>query len=376
MANDPYARLIAHMQEWFIGLPETEEMRRLLEARLSPPEAVFLARLPFMPRTVEELAEAFGETAGALGARLDPLARRGLVFRHESRGTVRYALNESMFMFFRSPFWAGTDDAKTRELARLSNRYFYPAYGQEFGRIPSTGLRAIPIRKTVQDPRRIQPFEDVVQVLEREELVCVAHCPCRQRRNLDAEATPCRHETRNCLHFGRLARYMIQQGMGVEIGRREAAEVLEASADAGLVHGISGHRGQPDSICNCCSCCCIYLQSANVLGLFGHQASNYRAHVDEAACVGCGQCEERCPMGAVRLEVRAGARNKAGKISAVDSGRCIGCGVCAHKCPSAAIRLRHGGPEADIPETERALAQRMARERNRRAPGLMKSPPG
>jgi ferredoxin len=368
--QNPYARLIAHMQEWVIGLPETETMQRLLEARMTPEESEFLARLPFLPHTLVQLADAHGASLEALSARLDPLARRGLVFRHESRGTIRYALNESMFMFFRSPFWAGAEDETTRELASLSNRYFYPTYGKEFGRIPTTGLRALPIRKTIQDPRRIRPFEDVMRVLEGEATICVAHCPCRQRRNLDPESTPCRHETRNCLHFGRLGRYMIQQGMGQPISLPEAADILAAAADAGLVHGISGHKGAPDSICNCCACCCIYLQSANVLGLNGHQASNYRARVAEATCVGCGTCEERCPMNAVRLEARAEAHNKTDRVSTVDAERCIGCGVCAHKCPTSAIVLGPREQEADIPETERDMAQRMALERNRRAPGL------
>ena len=89
-----------------------------------------------------------------------------------------------MFMLYRSPFWAGRDDEKTKKLARLSNRYFYPTYGQEFGRIQTTGLRAIPLNRTIEDPRQIQPYEDVIQVVENEDYICVAHCPCRQRMNL------------------------------------------------------------------------------------------------------------------------------------------------------------------------------------------------
>ena len=368
--SKPYARLIAHMQEWIIGMPDTAELRELLAARLTPEEAGLLAELPLLPHTAGQLADAWGWTTEALAARLDPLARKGVVFRHEARGTVRYALNESMFMFFRSPFWSGCDDAQTRRLAQLSNRYFYPVYGREFGRGATTGLRALPVQRTIADPRRIQPFEDVVAVLDREEVICVAHCPCRQRKNLDPEATPCRHETRNCLHFGRLARYMLAQGMGEEIGRRQAEDILAASADAGLVHGISGHTGAPDSICNCCACCCIYLQSANVLGLNGHQRSNYLAAVDAPVCAGCGKCETRCPMRAVRLADSVAASSKTGRLAVVDAGRCIGCGVCGHKCPTGAIRLSPRPQTEDFAESEREMARRMARERGLAARGL------
>ena len=365
-----FSRLIEHMQDWIIGLPDAEEIQELLEARFTPEEAEFLADFPFLPHTIEQLSEKLGTPVDELSARLDPMAKKGLIFRHESRNTTRYALNESMFMLYRSPFWAGKDDEKMKEFARAANRYFYPTYGKEFGRIPSTGLRAIPIERTIEDPRQIQPYEDVVQVIEREDYMCVASCPCRQRMNLDPDSPSCKHETVNCLHFGRLAKYMVKQGMGKRISLEETREILEASADAGLVHGISGHQGAPDSICNCCSCCCIYLQSAHVFGLHGHQRSNYYADVNIPTCKGCGLCEERCPMKAIKMEASTEAKNKKGKISVVDTERCIGCGVCAHKCPTQSITLVHREGEESIPETERELAQRMARERGRKAVGL------
>jgi len=361
--KNQYSRLAKHMQSWIIGLPDHEEVMPLLEARLTSEEAGFLADFPFFPQTIEQLAEKFSTTTDELSARLDPMARKGLVFRHESRKTVRYALNESMFMLYRSPFWSGRDDEETRNLARLSNRYFYPIFGTEFGAHPTTGLRAIPIDRTIEDPRQVQPFEDVVQVLEQEDYFCVAHCPCRQRKNLDPDSHSCKHETLNCLHFGRLARYMVQQDMGKEISIEETREILEAAADAGLVHAISTHLTAPDSICNCCSCCCIYLQSAHVLQLHGHQRSNYVASIEAQTCKGCGLCVERCPMEALRLEDSPEANNKTGKASVIDPEKCIGCGVCSHKCPTQSISLLHREGEEDFPETEREMAVQMGKER-------------
>ncbi len=360
---DHYSRLIKHMKGWIIGLPDAEDMLPLLEARMTPEEAEFLATFPFLPKTIEELSQTYDAPIDDLQARLDPMARKGLIFRHESRSTVRYALNGSMFMLYRSPFWSGRDDKETRKLARLSNKYFYPVYGHEFGGYPTTGLRAIPIQKTLEDLRQVRPFEDIIQVLDREDYFCVAHCPCRQRKNLDPDSESCEHETFNCLHFGRLARYMVQQGMGKEIGREETGEILAAAADAGLVHAISTHLKAPDSICNCCSCCCIYIQSSNVLGAHGHQRSNYRAEATARTCKGCGLCEKRCPMNAIELTPSPEAENKTGMASVVDGDRCIGCGVCVHKCPTQSIRLALLPEEEAFPVTEREMAEQMARER-------------
>jgi ferredoxin len=53
------------------------------------------------------------------------------------------------------------------------------------------------------------------------------------------------------------------------------------------------------------------------------------ARVDQEKCVGCGQCEAVCPVGAVKLAN--------GKASVNE--QCIECGACVSECPSEAISL-------------------------------------
>lgn len=115
-----YWRLIAHMHQFLVGLPDSRVLISLLETRLSHEEAEFFAGFPFLPHTIEQLAEKFKMPIKQLSAKLDPLARRGLIFRHESSHTIRYALNDSMFVFYRSPFWPGKEDQKSRRGAGLS----------------------------------------------------------------------------------------------------------------------------------------------------------------------------------------------------------------------------------------------------------------
>jgi formate hydrogenlyase subunit 6/NADH:ubiquinone oxidoreductase subunit I len=206
---------------------------------------------------------------------------------------------------------------------------------------------------------------NVIQVLEGEDFFCTSHCPCRQRKNLDPDAPSCKHETFNCLHFGRLARYMVKCGMGKQISREETMEILEAAADAGLVHGISNTRTGMDTICNCCACCCLFLESAHVLQLDGHQPSNYVVHLNSETCKGCALCVKRCPMDALQLRVSAKARNKVGKVAVLNPDLCIGCGVCAHKCSSQSLTLMHRDAGQDFPENFRDMAYRMEKERGR-----------
>lgn len=357
MSSDKrYERFIQHLRGWMFGMPEAEEVIPLLETRLTTEEAEFLADIPFFPHSIEQLTEKLGIPAAELSARLDPLARRGIVFRHESKDTVRYALNDSLFMFLRSPFWAGKTDETTRKLAVLGNKYFTNTYGVEFGKHPTMGLRAIPVEKTIKDTREIRPYEDVVKVIEQEDYFCTSTCPCRHRNNLDPDRTICKHETFNCLHFGRLARYMVQQGMGKEITREQAGQILRDAAEAGLVHGISNTQNGMDTICNCCSCCCLFFESMKVLQLNGIQASNYIVQIDTETCIGCGLCVERCPADALELM---------DTVSTLSPALCLGCGVCVYECPTESMSLVLREKDQDFPKNFREAAYRMEKERGR-----------
>ncbi|MDD4162218.1 MAG: 4Fe-4S binding protein [Methanothrix sp.] len=53
------------------------------------------------------------------------------------------------------------------------------------------------------------------------------------------------------------------------------------------------------------------------------------AVVDEKKCLGCGDCVERCPIGAIALD-------KDG-LAAIDKEKCTGCLKCAKACPNEAI---------------------------------------
>ncbi|MBI4596479.1 MAG: 4Fe-4S binding protein [Candidatus Tectomicrobia bacterium] len=355
--KSPYSRFIEHMRSWAIGLPESEVLIPLLQTRLTPEESEFLADLPFLPIAIEQLTEQFKTPIVELSARLDPLATRGLLFRHESKDTIRYALNDSVFIFYRSPFWAGRDDDSTQKLATLANQYLHEAMGAEYRSYPTSVLRALPVETGIKDERKVLPYEDVVQILESEDYFCTSTCPCRHRKNLDPNASNCKHETFNCLHFGRLAQYMVRNGMGKEITREETMDILRAAAEAGLVHGIGNLKERSDTICNCCSCCCIFLEPLkNPQVQKSFQPSNYMVEMDTESCKGCGLCVKRCPMGALELVE---------KLLRLKPDLCIGCGVCAYKCPTQSLGLVHREKEQDFPLNGRDWIYRMGMERGR-----------
>lgn len=364
-----YAHFVSWMKKTWWGLPEAPEMLPAVRAGYTPEEACFLTGMPFSPKPLEELAQVRGMSPAELAAALDDMARKGLVMRADRGGSVRYGLNDTFFVWLRTAFWPGRDDERSRSLAPRVNDYF-PVFFDQYRGIEHRGLRALPVEETISTEglKQAVPYEEVAKVLEAQDYFCVTVCPCRHRKNLDPAAPNCRHTTENCLHFGGLARYIVENGLGREITREDARRVLLEAADEGLVHGVSNWLEGVDTICNCCKCCCMWFEGFHVLKhAKSMDASNYILRAEPATCKACGLCAKRCPMEALSLEPSPLAENKKGLAASLKEDLCIGCGVCARKCPTGSLSLMRREITADPPRDPREYATRFMEDRLRRS---------
>jgi heterodisulfide reductase subunit A len=71
------------------------------------------------------------------------------------------------------------------------------------------------------------------------------------------------------------------------------------------------------------------------------QVSPLVSQVDAEKCDGCGICAEVCAFGAIILEDKVGAGNRADYRSKNILASCKGCGLCAASCPQKAIDMFH-----------------------------------
>jgi ferredoxin len=95
-------------------------------------------------------------------------------------------------------------------------------------------------------------------------------------------------------------------------------------------------------------------------------ASPFVAALDAELCNGCGVCETRCQMEAVRVD---------GDTAALDLDRCIGCGLCVTTCPTGALMLLRK-PEAEqppVPNTTTGTYIRVGRARGKMGIGQIVS---
>ena len=285
-------------------------------------------------------------------------------------GTVRYHLHD-ILTIYRTFGWPGKRDEYSKTVGPLQHKYLMQGLLSPWRTVQEKGLRVLPIGVTIEDQRGVMPYEEAVKILDKVEYFTVSHCPCREANNLDPESPDCRFSTEVCLHFDRLGHYVVENGMGREITRQETEEILKRCAELGLIHGISNQQEKPDTICNCCSDCCIWFLAIKQYGhACGLTPSNYLVAVNVTTCIGCGSCINRCPMEALHLmdvpsskgrEITAASDNgterrlinKNGKVAELIPGRCIGCGVCAYKCPSKSLALERNQVEHKPPKTGR-----------------------
>ncbi len=352
-------------------MPESEELAPLIEACYTEEEAEFLTGIPLSLSDLEHLAVLKEMDESELMSKLDELAGLGLIFRSRQGGRLRYRLNPPRFVFLRSFFWPGREDDYTKDVASGVTRYYKDGFGNHWKDVQTKGLRALPIGKTIEDPRRVLPYEDVRHVLQKQDRFAVASCACRHRYNMDSNSPDCKHETETCLHFGKLADYIIDNGLGRKISRDEAEEILARSAEAGLVHAVSNWQEGVDTICNCCQCCCVYFQAFHSLKHAGSMSpSNYHVETNPETCSGCGLCVKRCPMDALYLKPDRDTKNKKGKTSAIKAGLCIGCGVCAYACPTESLSLQRRGeiidPPLDVADLKKRYMEETAKTRKAR----------
>ncbi|MFH2131901.1 MAG: 4Fe-4S dicluster domain-containing protein [bacterium] len=341
--QDIYSRFMDWLKNSWIGLPDSEFKEETIRQRFSVDEAAFLTGFPFRKTPLDELADLKGMTEAALSERLDPMAKKGLVWKEMKKGKVRYGLNEIFFSLYRSAFWPMLHTDHMVQVAPSANQYFLNGMMDDFGNVEAKGLRTLPIHETIQPGTVVKPYEDVVKLLDGFEYFTVSACPCRQRKKLDPTFKDSDQPLEACLHFDDLGHYIVENEMGREITREETEAILKKAAKAGLVHGLSNWREKPDTICNCDKAYCIWFESYYQMD--HHKSldrSNFEVQTTAETCKGCGLCVKRCPMEALSLVDYARADktlNKKARVPKLVTDECLGCGVCVVKCPTKSLTL-------------------------------------
>lgn len=345
--------------------PISEPLLDCLDHVLTSEEIDFLIEMGTDPYTYEQASSRTTLPGDRFKDFFEGLLRKGYIWPHDTPDETQwYKLPGLMLGAFEVYLADGEETPDKQEFARrldsllkyfaklntFPTRNFFNAQvrksrpqqrilipGRE-STFDGTG-RTIPVGKAIDaQPARVYPARTVEELIDKygdEQNIAVVHCFCRQYHKMMGEACRFEHPPQSCMAIGSLARFAVRYGTGRYLSKTEAIELVHELQSKGAVHQVF-HQDEdiqkPEiAICNCCWDCCGVLGSYNrgIIPLNLH-AFFIARHVDESSCIGCGTCEDYCPVQAISL---------VDDSSRIDAEKCIGCGQCELQCSQEAIRM-------------------------------------
>jgi ferredoxin/DNA-binding Lrp family transcriptional regulator len=330
-------------------IPINEPLIELLKTLINEDQMKFLLSFN-KPSSFEELKSKINLSEEELYKKLNELMDIGMITGIPSRNTkiTVYRLVGYLPGLLEFTLMKGEKGSKQKKIAKLWEQIFdgaremtqkdYEIFMNAYKQAPPID-RVIPVESQIEPhEEEVIPYEDVSKIVDKFDIIGVSHCYCRHRKFLLDDPCKINAPLKNCLSFGRSAKFAIDHNFASQITKDQALKLLKEAEKLGLVHKGFHVKGDPEleemAICNCCKCCC-----GNFQGYYNgtsptHTYTSYVARVHEVSCIGCGTCIEICPIDALSLTK---------EIAKIDDKKCLGCGVCAQQCPENAIELIHTG---------------------------------
>jgi Pyruvate/2-oxoacid:ferredoxin oxidoreductase delta subunit len=330
MTKDPLYQQLAEA----IGVGDSVIIPKIFAILANADEArVLLAAAP--PAPLEEIAEKAGLPVDAVEGMIEPLFKKGLMFKSKKEGKVRYYRVRQLFQFHDATIV--TKDLP-REFFELWKEYYdteFKKHHRQFESIlPNSVVRVVPVNIAVEPDIQVAAFEDIKQLVQSAENLAVTNCTCRL---VDGS---CGKPLEVCIQCNRSADYALERGTGRKITKEEALEILRMCEEEGLVHVVNNTRSIGHVICNCCEDCCINWPGPRQSGVNFAAPSRFTAVCDVDLCTECEVCVERCHFGAIDMD---------NQTERIDKEKCMGCGLCVVTCPVEAITLKEFRGEDFVP---------------------------
>ena len=345
-----YIKLQKHLDKQVVGFPATRSgvEIKILKHIFTAEEAEIACCLNYK---LEPLKTIFNRACHRVDS---PEELERCLDRIQKKGGIESKIKHGKMHYCNAPLIVGMYEYQlnrlTPEFIKDFNEY---TSGKDFGieflstKLPQ--MRTIPVAKSIHPHHNVSTFDEVATLIQQAEgPFVIFECICRKKKSMEGKTCKKTDRQETCLAIGSMARMELQSGAGREITRDEAMSIIEKNQKQGLVLQPSNTQ-KAEFICSCCGCCCGMLRTHKILPKpLDFWASNFYAKVNRDTCEGCGACEKRCQVAAIRV---AGKKQPA----AVNLDRCLGCGVCVPSCPTHSITLVKKSREVRPPQTREDL---------------------
>ena len=356
--EDLLKQLRSRLHQNPIGLPEHPSAYEILSILFTEKEAEIGAKFPIGAVTIKELQSVTGMEKEELGEILKGMIKKGLVVTSKKNEEIRYLLSMAMPGFFEMTFMRTNESLPMKKLAELMHAYrSTPEFVQEFF-APGTNRGRTLLYSDVlpQVKSEVLRFQEASEFIKMAGRGSLGKCYCRhEAAHLGMSCSAPVDDI--CMTLGSASDFLVQQGFARRASVAELLDTLKKAEDLGLVHVGDNVLDFTTFICNCCGCCCGFLQ-----GITRHRlkhavsTTNYLAKPDLEECSGCEECMNRCQIKAIRME---------GGRPVVDEEFCLGCGVCAHFCPGGSMKMEEREKKVIPPKTYKDLMLRLMKEKGR-----------
>jgi len=347
-----YVKLQQHLNNQTVGFPATRSgvEIKILKHIFTPEEAAIACCLSYKYEPLQTILGRAGDLADS------PQDLAKTLARIQKKGGIESKSNNGKMVYCNAPLVVGMYeyqlDRLTPEFVEDFNKYTSDKkFGIEFLSTKLPQMRTIPISKSIHPQHNVSTFDEVSALLQQADApFAIFECICRKKKTIEGKSCKATDRKETCLAIGSMARMALKNGMGREITGDEALAIIEKNQKQGLVLQPSNTQ-KAEFICSCCGCCCGMLRTHKALPKpLDFWASNFYAAVDRDTCEGCGTCEKRCQVNAVRVSAKK-------QPAVVDLNRCLGCGVCIPGCPTESITLAKKPIELKPPQTHEELRE-------------------
>jgi ferredoxin len=341
-----------------IGLPEHTSIYEILSILFAEKEAEVGAKFPFGVVTIEQIQNVTKIDKDELEQILKGMMKKGLVVTTKKDGQTQYLLSAAFVGFFEFTFMRTSDSLPLKRLAELMHTYRNtPEFVQEFFSPGTSRGRAFIYSGVLPKVKsEVLSFFEAAEYIRKAGRGSLSKCYCRHEawhlgKNCSAPIDDI------CMSLGAASDFVVEQGFGRRASVVELLDTLKKAEDSGLVHIGDNVLEQTTFICNCCGCCCGFLQGITQQHLkHAVTTTHFIAKPNFDECNGCEECKDRCQIKAIRME---------GDYPVVDEEYCLGCGVCSHFCPSGAIKMVERDKKVIPPKTYKELMVRLMKEKGR-----------